>query len=81
MAGKIREIQQARPGVEHEKLLDLVVAEKKGPGEGKTTRSGDGRKRENRRDGTSKSKPGGPGKPSLGICASLLLPAKPNCSH
>ena len=31
MAGKIREIQQARPGGEHEKLLDLVVAEKKGP--------------------------------------------------
>lgn len=57
------------------------VAEKKGPGEGKTVRSGDGRKRENRGYGTSKSEPGDPGKPSLGICASLLLPANPNCSH
>lgn len=57
------------------------VAEKKGPGEGETKRSADGRKRENRGSGTCESEPGDPGKPSLGTCASPWPPANPNCSH
>lgn len=57
------------------------VAEKKGPREAKTKRSADGGKREHRGFGTCKSEPGDPGKSSVGTCASLLLPANPNCSH
>lgn len=65
---KERDMQSSPDGL---KRWREEVAEKKGPGEGKTTRSGDGRNRENRGYGTSKSEPGGPGKPSLGtLCLS-----------